>query len=250
MTSTISGIPLYSFESKGTYKIFLKPKKINHGNLGVLNFVRMLSADKRHHELFDKDIGNPKSDNSFSFSSKSTSGPNSYRKYVINNSSTLFNIVCGNKKKVTFTYCYKSDGRLYLCRTTGKKDDDKCKHAWLCNKLYGIVSAGIMMFSKEAGGKIYIDNMSGTYKTPVPNLGIIKADFENSLPGLRIELLKSPNTNNNTKKKYCSVMTPDSVDYELLCPSARTNTSSLNKKQKVGKSKKNKTVKRHHKKTS
>ena len=71
------------------------------------------------------------------------------------------------------------------------------------------------MFSRN-DKTIYIDNMSGTYKTSIENLEILKAAFENSFTGININLL-TPMEDNEKKEQYCDVMTPDSVDYKFLC---------------------------------
>ena len=210
-----ASIDLLYNPSKDTYKIFLNPNTKSSGDLGVRNFVRMLVADKKHHDLFGKNV-------------TATNLPDGYEHYTITNIQGLFDKICGSSPNVTFTYCYKSDGRLYLCRTNGKEDDAKCKHAWLCNKIRGVLAAGVMQFSKRGdSGKIYIDNMSGTYKTQHSNLEIFKKDFENSFPGINIELLTSPNINAESRNKYCNVMTNASPDYDTLCKLSVSSDSEL-----------------------
>lgn len=196
--------------SKDTYKIFLKPNTKRSGDLGVRNFARMLVANKKHHDLFGKNV-------------TTTNLPDGYEHYAITSIQGLFDKICNSVPNVTFTYCYKPDGRLYLCKTNGKGDDAKCKHAWLCNKIRGILAAGVIQFSKKDDtGIIYIDNMSGTYKTQPYNLEIFMKDFENSFPGINIELIISPNINTESRNKYCNVMTNASPDYDKVCKKYHT----------------------------
>ena len=208
-------IDLLYNHSKDTYKIFLKPNTKSSGDLGVRNFARMLVADKKHHDLFGKNV-------------TTTNLPDGYEHYTITSIQGLFDKICNSAPNVTFTYCYKPDGRLYLCKTNGKEDDAKCKHAWLCNKIRGILAAGVIQFSKKDDtGIIYIDNMSGTYKTQPYNLEIFKKDFENSFPGINIELITSPNINTESRNKYCTVMTNASPDYDTLCDLSTSDEDEL-----------------------
>jgi hypothetical protein len=225
----------YYNKKMGTYKLFLIPKNINNGDLGSIKFLRMLFANNKHAKLFGKNVGK----NIDNGNDDIVVDDKDFKHYIIKNTSELFKIICGDKQNSTFTYCYKSDGRLYLCKTEGEKDDNKCKHAWLCNKIYGIVSAGIMMFSKK-GNKIYIDNMSGTYKTQESNLEIIKTDLENSFSGIKIKLLKSPLENERVKKIYCSVMKSDSVDYNSICKQTSKRRQSNKRRQTSKRSQRNK----------
>jgi hypothetical protein len=221
-----------------TYKIFLKPKTTRTGDLGVINYGRMLMSEHRHHELFGK-------------KTSSTNIPHGFTHAAITNIQQLFEIICGDSLSVTFTYCYKSDGRLYLCKTSGKNDDEKCKHAWLCNKLQGIIAAGIMQFSRNNDTNIiYIDNMSGTYKTNDSNLDIIKEDFENSFTNINIELIKSPNIDAKYKRLYCRVMSDNSVDYEALCGEISQDKTNKRRTKKTNKRRTKKTNKRRTKKTN
>ena len=64
---------------------------------------------------------------------------------------------------------------------------------------------------------IYIDNMSGTYKTKGEDVEILKEDLENSFKNLKIELLISPNKNPDVRHKYCSTLNNESVDYHWIC---------------------------------
>jgi hypothetical protein len=94
-----------------------------------------------------------------------------------------------------YNYCYKPDGKLYLCKTYGYADDEKCKHVWLCNQASGICAAGIItLIDKETPmgetiQKVFIDLISGSYITEMPGLEILKADLLNTIPGLDIVLL-------------------------------------------------------------
>ena len=234
-------INAYYNKKMGTYKIFLIPKNINNGDLGSIKFLRMLFANNKHAKLFGKNIGK-NIDNGID---DIVVDDKDFKHYIIKNTSELFKIICGDKQNVTFTYCYKSDGRLYLCKTNGKEDDEKCKHAWLCNKLQGILSAGVIHFSKKGDtGKVYIDNMSGTYKPTPYNLEVFKIHFENSFPGINIELLTSPTANPASRTKYCYVMT-DSPDYDELC----RPTTSGGRNKKSNKRTKKRTNKRTNKRT-
>lgn len=204
-----------------TYKIFLKPYAENSGDLFVINPIRMLKRNtKKHHELFGDNIDKYNISEGFEY-------------YSITNIKELFNTLCNSKPNATFSYCYKSDGRLYLCKTTGP-DDSNCKHVFLCNKLWGIVCAGIVQFSKK-DGKIYMDGASGTYKSKARNLYTLKADFENSFPGINIELIIDPYGNKESREKYCSLMTNESPDYKRIC-----GLLSHDKKKKTRKRKTNK----------
>jgi hypothetical protein len=235
----------FYWPKNNTLKIFLNPKQKNTCNLGVVNYKRMMKAEKEHHALFDKNIGKGKDENY---------DTNVITK-LLTNKTELFDFVYSGediKTKITFTYCYKADGRLYLCKTEGVQDDQKCKHAWLCNKLAKICSAGIIMFSKE-NHTVYIDNASGTYKTKETNLDIITRDLKNTFGDLNVELLL-PNKNIDEKKKYCEVMNKDSVDYLKLCqnkpstPIGGNKQSKHKRKSKKQKSKKNKSKKQKSKK--
>lgn len=238
---------VYYNTDQDTYKIFLKPIETRLGDLRAWNFPRMLRADNKHHGLFGKDVGK-----------KNKTLPTGYKSYKITSKEELFNIIFHDRSDpktggpvtdVAFTYCYKSDGRLYLCKTDGAEDDEKCKHAWLCNKLGGIAAAGLMQFSKKNDTNIiYIDNLSGTYLPKPTNLDSIKKDFENSFPDINIELLSSPIGNTESKKQYCDKMTPATIDYSKLCESSTSSeglvsngelpTSGGRKKKSKKKSKK------------
>lgn len=253
--SSQQGIKVFYGAKMGTFKIFLNPDPNNKKecNLGVRNIPRMMSADNRHHELFGKGTGK-KSSLFSSFLGKKMED-DTFENGIVNNTDDLFREIFDKLKTninndnntLTFTYCYKSDGRLYLCNTKGKVDDEKCKHAWLCNKIQGICSAGIMMFSRN-DKTIHIDNMSGTYKTSNENLKILKAAFEISFPGININLL-TPMEDNKKNEQYCDVMTTDSVDYEFLCANQKSGGKSKKIKPKT-KTKKHKNRTRKNKKTT
>jgi hypothetical protein len=114
-----------------TYKIFLKPIENRLGDLRAWNIPRMLTADNEHHDLFGKDVGK-----------NIETLPSGYKSYKITSKEKLFNIIFHDRHDpktdlwitgrrdpktgdpvtdVAFTYCYKSDGRLYLCKTNGKR---------------------------------------------------------------------------------------------------------------------------------
>jgi len=223
---------LFYNPDKDTYKIRLQPDAYDSGNLSVRNIPRMIVSDRRHHDLFGKNVSK-------------TNLPDKWEHYTITSIQELFDKLCKSAPSVTFTYCYKSDGRLYLCKTNGKEDDEKCKHAWLCNKLQGILSAGVIHFSKKGDtSKVYIDNMSGTYKPTPYNLEVFKIHFENSFPGINIELLTSPTANPASRAKYCYVMT-ESPDYDELC----RPTTSGGRNKRTNKRTKKRTNKRTNKRT-
>jgi hypothetical protein len=215
-----------------TYKIFLKPIETRSGDLGVRNLLKIwFLANQKHHGLFGKNV-------------TTTNLPDGYEHYTITNIQGLFDKIFHVRRSpvtdVAFTYCYKSDGRIYLCKTDGPKDDDKCKHAWLCDKVKGIVAAGIMQFSKKNDTNIiYIDNMSGTYKTKPEDLSMLKEDFKNSFPGINIELLPSPGVI-TPETIYCAAMTSETVDYPKLCKNNLSTSGGRNKKSKNKSKKKSK----------
>ena len=199
-------IDLIHNTKENTFKIFLKPIIGRSGNLAMLlksTYKRVLSG-RHHYKLFGSKVDR---DNL----------PDGYEHSIIENIQQLFNKLCGSENNATFTYCYKPSGRLYLCKTFGKNDDPKCKHTWLCNQARNIVSAGIVQFSK-ANETVYVDNMSGTYKTQQSNLESFEDDFERSFPGIKIELITSPNIDKKSKERYCNVMNNNSVDFYKLCP--------------------------------
>jgi hypothetical protein len=229
-------VDLFYNPDKDTYKIFLQPDAYDSGDLSVYNLPRMLVSDKKHRDLFGKNVS-------------ITNLPDNYEHYIITNIQGLFDKLCNSEPSVTFTYCYKSDGRLYLCKTNGKEDDVKCKHAWLCNKLRGILAAGVIQFSKEGDtGKVYIDNMSGTYKTQPYNLEVFKLHFKNSFPGIDIELLTSPNTNPESRRKYCTVMT-NSPDYDMLCKPTTSGGRNRKSNKKTNKRRSKRRNKRRSRRT-
>ena len=142
--SSKQGIRLYYNSNMETYKIFIKPKikrvgNLNYRHLDMPTFLyKKTYSSTEHKSLFDKYVGTIIPFNK----------TDAWSYHLINSNDKLFEIICGTLSDVTFTYCYKSDGRLYLCKIEGEKDDEKCKHAWLCNKVDGIVCAGSMKISK------------------------------------------------------------------------------------------------------
>ena len=250
MREESESIDLIHNTNMDTYKIFLKPTEGHSGHLGVRNVGRMITANNEHHDLFGDNV---KRTMKMRGEDIPLTLPKNYKGYEITSIEDLFYKIFHDRRDpktggpatdVAFTYCYKSDGRLYLCNTVGPKDDAKCKHAWLCNKLEGIAAAGIMQFSKKGDTNIiYIDNLSGTYKTKDTDLDVIKDDFKNSFPGINIELLPSPGVV-TPEDKYCDVMTSETVDYYKQCEST---TSGGRKKKSKKKSKKKQTKKQRKK---
>ena len=220
-----TSINLLYNQNKDTYKIFLKPNTKSSGDLHVRNVFKMLVANKKHHDLFGKNVS-------------LTNNPENYISHTITSNQELFDIICGKYENATFTYCYKFDGRLYLCKINGIEDDEKCKHKWICNKITGIVCAGVMQFS-IGECTIYIDNMSGTYKPQYSNLEIFKKDFENSFPNINIKLLQPliDDPSRDDRSTYCDVMKA-SPDYDMVCKSA-TSTNSGGRNKKTNKKTKN-----------
>ena len=162
---------------------------------------RMIFSEDRHKQLFSTE---------------------KHTKVIINSIDKLYDILCENDPSSTFTYCYKSSGQLLLCKTNGKRDDMRCKHAWLCNSSNNICSSGIIMFDNLVK-KIYIDNLSGTYRPKLQNLYIIQEVLKYNFQKINIQILK-PLTNKLDLKKYCKTMV-HSVDYNVMCKKTRKRKS-------------------------
>ena len=146
--------------------------------------------------------------------------------YTIKTFEEFMDTIIGDKGKRTFTYCLKSDGDLNLCETIGPEDDYKCKHMYVCYDKKHICSAGIIVFKKEGGHMIYIDNMSGTYFTRKENLEILKNCIASSFPGEYDRIKNLIETINPSIEKggtqderdiFCKEF-GNSIDYYKICP--------------------------------
>ena len=138
---------------------------------------------------------------------------------IMRDKEDFFNLLCHTDRESTFTYCFKSDGRLYLCKTEGTSYEGPCKHMWLCNKLVGmgdtgICCAGIMKIVRPKN--VYIDNLSGTYKPTMENLESLKDCLLQYFPDLKIRLL-NPFNNKTDQKTYCKIMDINNIDYQKVC---------------------------------
>jgi hypothetical protein len=220
---------LWDFYEIDTFKIFLTPTKhyCSLKDVRIFSLFRQIVFSHSNHNRLFKDKHN----------------------ILKIDSTNLFDTICKNNIRATFTFCYKSDGRLYLCKTYGKTYDQKCKHAYLCNKLKNICSSGIIMFDKEKR-IIYIDNLSGTYIPKEKNLNYLKNDLIHTFGNLNIKILL-PFNSSSEKTTWCNIMNQDHINYELckdepisLSPNNIIDNSSIwrynkhkNKKQKTKKQK-------------
>jgi len=138
---------------------------------------------------------------------------------IMRDKEDFFNLLCHTDRESTFTYCFKSDGRLYLCKTEGASYEGPCKHMWLCNKLFGfgdtgICCAGIMKITRP--NKLYLDNLSGTYRPTMENLESLKGCLLQYFPELKVRLL-NPFNSQKDKKTYCKIMDMNNIDYQKVC---------------------------------
>jgi hypothetical protein len=191
-----------------TFKIMFK-YDAGDCNLRAQNVARYTKAEGKHKELFK------------------TKG----LELLIRDEGDFMNLLCHTNLNSTFTYCFKSDGRLYLCKTSGEKDENKCKHMWLCNKLVsmgstGVCSAGVMKVIRP--NKVYIDNLSGTYKPTIKDLESLQACLLQYFPDLNVGLL-NPFQSPREKRRYCKIMDTNNMDYSNIC-SEFTNLSELSDK--------------------
>ena len=142
---------------------------------------------------------------------------NNINKFIsVNTFSDFIKTILNGHKTKTFTYCFKNNGKLYLCQTYSSADDLKCKHQFLCNSLSNICAAGIIVFKDNES--IFIDNLSGTYLPEKHNIMMLKESLMNSF-GKHIDNkihIIMPLSNINDKNKYCEHF-KNSVDYEKYC---------------------------------
>ena len=194
-------IKVLKFSKTNTIKIFLKTPditsdcKLKMKILGTPFLKFLFHANKKHSELFKSD---------------------DVIEHQISTYSELFDVVCGDEEKSTFTYCFKSDGRLYLCKVKTKENDMNCKHVFLCRKMGGICAAGIIVFIKDIK-EIYIDNLSGTYRTYIENIELLKNSLILSFSDISNNKIKAIDIKKEKNKKtYCNIF-KESVNFKTIC---------------------------------
>ena len=192
-----NGIKIIEWPQYSTFKVFL-PCDIKDCKLRAINIPRYIFT-----VLLEKNIVNEKS------------------KHTVNTVYTtkdFLDTLCSTDT-CTFTYCFKNDGTLYLCKTTGKQDYNRSKHMRLCrtlktsNKLR-VCSAGNIKIDKIES-TIYIDNLSGTYKPSLHHMESLQKCLQH-FNGLTIEIL-TPHKDESHTKHYCKRMDSNAVDYHTLC---------------------------------
>jgi len=106
-------IVILKYPKSDSFKIKLNPVIANNKacNLYTVNLPRLLSSGTDKHD----DLFRVYSDTQTFY----------LKKTDINE---FFETVCSDLESSTFTYCYKSDGRLYLCKNRGYRSDSRCKH--------------------------------------------------------------------------------------------------------------------------
>lgn len=197
-----------------TYRIQLDPIKTKLCTLSIFNYPKYLLASYKHNQLFNEETA-------------TTHTASTYAQ--------VYKILSNNREYTssTFTFCLNPNGTVHLCRTANKGQDNKCKHLWLCNQARNVCSSGSIQFLKN---KIFIDNLSGTYKPTVKHLTLMKRILQHNFPSIAVYTIHPSDV-----EMYCKHM-KGAVDHASICKNHRAITAK--KRQPSAAKRRRKTHKR------